>query len=209
MQALFHGDNVINISLLDLENSIESLRRIDRVSGPGDVTEVILLALVKIHVYVYVLVVYHVNGIPNQTCVAETGLVKGVQDGFAVCLILLLLELFGLEEVVPGVGVGILHVLCKLHLLHIRITCEVDFLDVNLLAAVHCKVHANCAADDGILDYFHIYLRILVTFFLVIALDDIYGSVLNIVREFTAGAEVEPFLEVFLLSGLYACVCPA
>ena len=154
-------------------------------------------------------VVYHIYGVPHQAGVTVAGLVEGVQHRFAVRLVLFFLELLGLEEVVPRCGVGLLHVLGKLALLDIRVAGEVDFLDVHLLAAVYGKVHAYGAADYCVLDDLGVHVHVDEAFLLVVALDDVYGGVLHVVGEFAAGPEVEPFLEVFLLSGLDSGICPA
>ena len=80
---------------------------------------------------------------------------------------------------------------------------------MDLLAAVHYEINADCTADNGVLGDLRVYLHVVEALFLVVALDDIRGRVPDVIGELTAGAEVEPFLEVLLFTGLYAGVGPA
>ena len=104
---------------------------------------------------------------------------------------------------------GLLHVLGKLVRLDLTYAIVVDVLDPDLVAALYVEVHADGAADDGILLNIHVHIHLEETLFLIITLDDIYGRSLDIVRELAARAEVQALLKVFLLSGLYAGVRPS
>ena len=167
------------------------------------------MALVELHIDGQVLVVLEIDGIPHQAGVAVAGLVEGFDYGAAVRLIFLFLELLALEEVVPAVGVGVLHILGQLELRHVVVSAEIDVADAYLVALVHVEVHADGPADNSVLLNLNIHLAQLIAFFLVVALDDVYRRGTHIVREFAAGTEVEPFLKVFLLTAPYAGECPA
>ena len=96
VETLFHGDHVVDVPLLDLQDLVQDLGGIDRVAGPGHVAEIVFRALVEHHVDRDVLRVHVIDGVPHQAGVAVTGLVEGIQDGLPVRLVLFLLELQGL-----------------------------------------------------------------------------------------------------------------
>ena len=151
-----------------------------------------------------------VDGVADQAGVPVTGLVEGLQDGLAVRLILLLLELLGLEEVVPLVGVGVLHGLGELVFRHVLVVAgEVDVLDADLVALLHVEVHPDGAADHGILLHLRVHLDQEVALFLEITFDDVLGSALYVVGEFAARTEVQALLQVLPLTGLDAGIGPA
>ena len=122
-----------------------------------------------------------VHRVPHQAGITVAGLVEGLQHGFAVVLVFFFLELLGLEEIVPLVGVGFLHVLGQAILLHMLVTGEVDVLNAHLGAFVHVEIHAHGAADHGIPDGLDVHVHLEESLFLIIALDNVYGSILHIV----------------------------
>ena len=86
---------------------------------------------------------------------------------------------------------------------------EIDVLDADLGPSVHVEVHPHGATDHGIPHGIHVHFHLQVTLFLIIALDDIYGSILHIFRVFPAGTQVQTLLEILLFSGLDTGIRPA
>ena len=182
MQALLHGYKVVHVALFDLENLVQDIRAVNGVARPGNVAEIILAPLVKLHVNIEVLAILgEIHRIFYQAGIPVTGFVEGVQYGFAVFLVFLLLEFLGFEEVIPLGRVGFLHVLGQLVFFHIRISAEIDVLDADFPALVHIKVHADGTADHGILLHLGVHRYFKVALFLIIPFDDIFGSILHIV----------------------------
>ena len=153
--------------------------------------------------------VHIIDGVPNQAGVAIAGLVEGVEDSLPVRLVLLLLELLGFEKVIPLVGVGLLHVLGEFVLRDVGVADEIDVLDTDLVAFLDVEVHPDGAADHRVLLDLRVHLAEEVSLFLVVTLDDVFGSTLHVIGEFAARTEVQTLLEIFPLAGLDAGIGPA
>jgi hypothetical protein len=89
------------------------------------------------------------------------------------------------------------------------VTVEVDVLDANLGTAVYVEIDADSAADHAVSHHLGVYIYLEVALLLIVTLDNVDGSVFDVVRVLTARAEVQTLLEVFLFSGLDAAVGPA
>ena len=107
-EAFLHVDHVIDIALLDHQDSIELIGRIEGVAGPRDVAEVVPPALVYHELYTQPVLLYIIYGVLDDARVAETGLVEGADQRLLVVLIFLLVEFLVLEDIpdahVTGLG---------------------------------------------------------------------------------------------------------
>ena len=86
---------------------------------------------------------------------------------------------------------------------------EIDSLDSNLRTAVNSIIDTDCVLDDTVLLDLRLHLDIKESLSLIIPLDDIYGSLGDIVGIFAASFLVQTFLEIFLFTGFDASKSPA
>ena len=79
---------------------------------------------------------------------------------------------------------------------------EVDILYLDLDTPVDGEIDAYGLPDYGILLDLGLYLAVQEALFGIILLNDVGRSLLDVIREFPAPAEVQPFLKILLLAGL-------
>ena len=86
---------------------------------------------------------------------------------------------------------------------------EIDSLDSNLRTAVNSIIDTDRVLDDTVLLDLRLHLDIKESLSLIISLDNIYGSLGNIVGILAASFLVQTFLKIFLFTGFYASKSPA
>ena len=114
-----------------------------------------------------------------------------------------------MEEVVPFVGLGLLHGLGQLVLLDVFVSVEIDVLDPYPGALVYSVVDPDGVLDDCVFLGFYLDVSVQESFLREIALDDVSGCLGHVIGEFSSPPEVEPFLEVSLLRLADSAECPA
>ena len=208
-KPLAHGHQVIHVPLLDLENGIQLVGVIYRVTGPGDVPEIVLAALVHIQVDSEPARLHIIYGVVHQTRVTVTRLIVCRYELLLVIRILLFTEFLGMKEVVNLAGLGLLHRLGQLELADVlRPAVEIDFTYPDLLSPVDYEIDPDGILDHGVLLDLGPHLRIHEALLLEIALDDVDGGLLDIFGELPSAAESRPFLDFLLLSALYPGIYP-
>ena len=165
VQSLFHGNNIIDISFLYTQHRIQGISGKNRIARPGNIPEIIFFPFLHNNIYPQTTRLQIINGILYYTGIAIAGLIEGAEQGFLVVGIFFGIELFGIEEVIPFVALGLLHASSKLIFPYIVIAYKVNLPHFNLFAPFHCKVHANGIADYGIFLNFSLYCAIQEAFF--------------------------------------------
>ena len=208
-EPLLHRHHVIDVSLSDLQDRLQGLGRIDRVSGPGDVPEIVLAALVNVNVYAHSSVGKGIYRIAGYAGVPVTGFVVGRDDILFVVLELLGVELLAVKEVVPSLGLGLLHGAGQLEVLHVLVAAEVDVLDLDLLALVYGEIDSDGVTYYRILFNLRLHRHPGESLLLEIPGDYVAARGGDVVGEFAAAAEIEPFEKFLALAVLDAGEGPA
>ena len=208
-ESLFHCHDIIDISFLNLENFVERLRTINRVSCPCNVPEIILLSFIDIEIDLNTARLYIIHSILHDSCISVTCFVKGTYERPLVVIVLAFIEFLGAEEVLWTLVPGLLHGTYEFRLLYVFSTIERDLLDLYLFTPVNRELHAYGTADHGILLGVHIHLYIKETFLLIVSLDDIGCSLCDIVGKLSSTTQIDSFLELLLFSALDSAICPA
>ena len=208
-EALFHGHHVVDVALLDSQDLVQGFGGVYRVARPGDVAEVILVAFLNRYVDGEAARFEVIHRIFHDAGVAVAGLVEGAQKSFFIVGVFLGVELFAVEEVVPFVALGLLHAPGELVFLHVFVAVEVDFADLDLVAAVHGEVHAYGVADNGIFLNLGLDLAVQETLFRIEAFDDVGRCFFHVGGELAAAAQAQAVLQVFLFTGLHSGEGPA
>ena len=109
LKSFFHRNDVIHVTFLNLKDGIESIRSINGVTCPGNVSEIIFLSLIEGKVNAETARFHRIDGIFNKSGIPVTGLIEGADDRFLVILIFFLIELLAAEEVINLGRLGLFH----------------------------------------------------------------------------------------------------
>ena len=91
-----------------------------------------------------------------------------------------------------------------LRVLHIVDSAEVNLLDAYLLVFADGEIHADGTLHESVALCLNVDRGVVVALLIVEPLYDVRGSLGNIVGEYTSRLEVQPFLQVLLITTLYA-----
>ena len=197
-EPLGHSHHVIWVALVDLENAVELLRRVDGVSSPSHVPEVVFLSLVELEVDRQAVRFDIVDGILHDSSVTVTRLVELADEVQLVVRIFLLIELLAAEEIIDLIRLGFLHRFGKLEVGDSFVALEIDVPDADLVALVDREIDTDSVLDYGVLLGLDIDIAIQEAFLGIVFLDDSDRGGRDIIGEFTAPAQTKPLLKVFL-----------
>ena len=76
-EPLLQVDHIVDVTFLDHQDIVQLVGRVEGVSGPGDVAEIVALALVDDEVYAQPVLLYIIYGVLDDSGVPVTGLVEG------------------------------------------------------------------------------------------------------------------------------------
>ena len=208
-QALLHGHDIIDISLLDLQDGIQGLRAVNRVAGPLDVAEIVFLALVDDEIDAEAVGIDIVDRIPDQTGIAVTSLVESADKTLLVVGIFLLVELLAVKEVVYLLGLGLFHRTRQLELAQRIVSDEIDVPDLDFLTPVDREIDPDGIGHHGILRNLDIYFGVVEALVCIVTLDDADRGTFDIFGEFTATTQMEPLFDILAVAVLDAGESPA
>ena len=203
-KPVLHGDHIIRVTLLDLQDLVQVIGGIDRVSSPCNIPEVVFLSLVELEIDGKAARFNVVDGIPDDPGITITGFLELADHVVLVIGILLLVEFLAAEEVVELVRLGLLHGPGEGEVLHSIVSIEVDVLDSDLFPTVHIEDDPGSVPDHGILLGLHIDLAVQEALFGIEALDDVGGSGEHIVGAFASRTETQAVIQLLLLSFLHS-----
>ena len=204
VETLLHSNHVVGIALVDLEDRVQLVCRIDGVAGPGNVAEIVFVPFRHDQVDSQFVGLDIINGIPDQTRVTITGLVEGAHEPALVVLEFLFVELLAAEEVIELCRLGLLHRLGQFPVGNILIADKVDGLDFDFLATVHREIHADGALDHGIPLLLGRDLALQETLLGIEPLDDIHGGLGHILGILAATTQLQALHEFLFLAALHA-----
>ena len=198
---------VIHITLLDTQDLVENDRRIDGVSHPGDVRDVITLALINLEVNVNALPIIGDHAVAHDDSVAVTFLVILVDDELLVGLIIALDELLlreNLQDVL--LLIGLLHRALDLAVAQHFIAVDIDLVHLDFLMLVNIDVDDDLVllAQVRFLDNFA--SRLAKALVGIVFLNDDLDAVGDIRCHLAAHLEVKALHDVLFLTALHAIV---
>ena len=202
-ESFLHGDHVIDVTFLYLENLVEVFRRIHGVARPGNVPEIVPWTFLDVEVDGKFPRLYSIYGIRQYPRITESRLIECGYEVLLVVGIFLLVEFLGGEEVVYLIGFGLLHGLGHLPLGDMLGPVEIDVLDLYLGSPVHIEIYPDCILDDGVLGDLGRDLDIPEALLAVVPGDDVAGGLVDILGELASPPEGNPLLEVLPLTALH------
>ena len=209
-EPFLHRNHIVHIALLDLEYLVELVGRIDRVTCPGDVAEIITPPFFKIEIDAQTVGLDVEDAVPNQSGIAEAVLIELGNQFLLVVGIFFLVEFLALEQVHQAHIPRLLHRRHQLGGLHVVVAEETDFLDFDFPSLGDGEIDADGTFDERILGHLHIHLDIQEAFFLEKALDDADAGLFHIIGELAAATQGQAVVhQIFLLALLDAGESPA
>ena len=187
---------------------VEILVRIDGVTHPADVAEVVFVTLVDSHIYIYACGVIGcgAHAIGYDIGVAVTDLVVFLNDSFLILLILLGHEFLGAEEVDDVVVIGFLHRLVNLVVRQGLVAGDVDVSDLGLDLFIHIDINLHVARMVSIVVLQHVNLGVVEAFFGEILLDDRFGAVGDVRGHLAALVDTDLHFNILFLAFLEAVI---
>ena len=202
LESLLHGHDVIRIAFVNLENRVQRVCGIYRVSCPGYVSEIVFLSFINGEIDSEPARLHHIYTVFQQSRIPVARFIEGADEGLLVIQIFFFIELLAAEEVIDLGRLGFLHRLGKFEITDMVIADEVDGLDTDSRSSLDRIVHADRVLDDGIFLDLRLDLHIEEAFSLIISLDDVHGCPGHVVGVFAASLEVQALLQILLLTAL-------
>ena len=203
MQAFLHGDHIVGIAFVNLENRIQLIGGIDGVSRPGNVAEIVFVPFRQDQVNAQFVGLDIINGIPDQTRITVTGLIEGAHQPTLVVLEFLFIELLAAEEVVELCRLGLLHRLGQFPVGDMLVADKVNGLDFDFFAAIHREIHTDGALDHGIPLLLRRDLALQESLFGIEPLDDIDRCLRDIIGILPAATQFQAVHEFLLFAALH------
>ena len=169
---------VVDISFLHPELFVQQVGRIDRISYPCNVAEVILLSFVDFHVYVYCFIIVCRDTVGHDLRVTVTEFVVFVEDFLFVFFVFFLNELFGTEQVDEFTFfVGFFHDPFQLLVAQDCVSVNLDQVYFYFFFLVDVHVYINLFLIGRIFAFYNVDFGVLETFFTEMFLDQNLGAV--------------------------------
>ena len=119
----------------------------DGIAGPGNVPEIVSLALVELEVYTEASGFHIVDGILDNASITVTGFVELADQVKLVLGIFLFVEFLAAEEVVDLLRLGLLHRPFELEVGDALVAFEVYVPDPDFLTLVNGEIDPDCILD--------------------------------------------------------------
>ena len=169
---------IIYVTTLHMEQAFELGRRINGVTHPSDVTQIIFLTFIYMHEDIYRTFIKRGNAVFHNHGITVTQLIVLVDNQLLVSLVILIRELFGTEDIDQLVLlIGLLHHTLQLLGTDGFIAFESNLVDFDLIFLVDVHLYDDLIFLCRIIYLHHFHLRVLETLFIVITLDDGGGTV--------------------------------
>ena len=198
VQTLIHQLLVIYISFFHTQLLAQQVRRINGVTHPRDVTDIILFTFMNLHVDIYRLFIISRHTVHHDLCVTITQLIIFVDNQLLIFLIFFLNEFLGTEQVDQfSLLIGLLHYPFQLLITQDAISLKRDLMNLYLCLFIDIYIHIHLLIVFRIFPFHDIHFGIFKTFFIKMFLDQSLRTVNGIRSNLKSFYHTDLCLQVF------------
>ena len=205
--TLFQQFLVVDVTFLHAEHVVQLFGRIQRVTHPCDIAEVVFVSFFYSHEDVHRTVVVGLDAVFHDHSITVSQFVVFVDDQLLVCFEILFYELFGAEYVDQLVFlVGLLHDALQLLGCYGFITGDGDFVYLYFLFLVDVNAHDHLVLVGDIILLRDDYVSVLETFVVKVAFDQGLGTVDDVRGYLSSLDHSDSALYIFAFRFLHAMI---
>ena len=208
LQTFVEQFEVIGVTFLDTECSIQKFVRINGIADPRDVADVVFVTLAHGQVDIHTGRIFGIGhyAVGYDIGIAITDLVVLGDNGILVLLVLFGNEFLGTEEIGDVVIVGFLHRPVDLGVRQSLVTGDIDFCDLGFGLFVHIDDDFYVTGLIAIRKLHHLHFGIMETLVGQEFLDNGLCTIAEVRRHLIALGNTHLHFQIFLLTFLEAVV---
>ena len=199
---------VVGVTFLHAECSIQQLVRINSITDPSDVTDIVFIAFTDGHVDIHAGWVFGIrhDAVCHNIGIAVAYFVVLGDNGIFVLLIFLGHKFLRAEEVGDMVIIGLLHGVIDLRMRQRLVTSDINLCDLGFDFLVDIDNHLDVSGFIAIREVDYLHFGIVETFVGKVFLNDRFRAISQVRRHLIAFRDTDFYFEVVFLTFLQSVV---